>query len=443
MSETRTRNGDRLRVRQRVGKYRIERCLSEGPFAAVYQAYDTIEGIRVALKIPHLRLMDEKFLEDFRKEVRLTARLDHERVLGIKNASFIDQTFVIVSPLGKETLADRMQRRLSLDTALDLAEQSIEAVAHAHQHRIVHCDIKPENFLLFAGPRVRLTDFGIAKVAFRTLDASGSGTIGYIAPEQAMGKPSFRSDVFSLGLILYRMLSGQLPEWPFEWPPPGFARLRRKTHPELIRVIRKTLEVKPARRHPDAQALLAAFRRVKKKALAYQPRRRRTKKRKRKARDWRQVRYHQFQRAYGRALETRHSCRSCGGPVSEYMRACPWCGQGRKTFRDKTAFPARCPRCRRGVKRDWRYCPWCYGPKFKSFSTRTYSDRRYAAHCANPKCPRKVLMPFMKYCPWCRQRVKKNWKFEHSRDKCPSCAWGVLRAYWNFCPWCGKRIARH
>jgi serine/threonine protein kinase len=96
----------------------------------------------------------------------------------------------------------------------------IEAVAYAHRQRIIHCDIKPENFILFPDNRLRLTDFGIARVAQNTVAGSGSGTVGYMAPEQAMGKPSMRSDVFSLGLVIYRMLTGQLPEWPFEWPPP-------------------------------------------------------------------------------------------------------------------------------------------------------------------------------------------------------------------------------
>jgi serine/threonine protein kinase len=97
------------------------------------------------------------------------------------------------------------------------------AIAYAHAHnRVIHCDVKPDNFILFPDNVLKLADFGIAKVAYQTLRASGSGTVGYVAPEQAMGKPSFRSDVFSLGLILYRMFSGVLPEWPYAGRLPSF-----------------------------------------------------------------------------------------------------------------------------------------------------------------------------------------------------------------------------
>ncbi len=437
------RGGHRLRRGQRLGKYRIEACLWDGNYAAVHRAYDTIEGIRVALKIPHVHLMDDQFLEDFRHEVRLAAKLDHDHVLSIKNASFIGDYFVIVYLLGEETLADRMARRLSTSSILDLAEQAIEAVAHAHQHRIIHCDIKPENFILFPGQRMRLTDFGIAKLTLRTMEASGSGTLGYIAPEQAMGKPSFRSDVFSLGLILYKMFSGCLPEWPFDWPPAGVARLRKKAHPDLIAVIRKALEVKPARRYADAQQMLDAFQRVKSKSLAHGTKQGRRRKNGTARRDWRQVRFDQFRKTFGRALQTRYDCRKCGGPVSEFMRACPWCGSSRKKHSEETAFPARCPRCERGLKLDWRYCPWCYGPGFENISSREYSDKRYEARCSNPACKRNVLMPFMRYCPQCRRAVKKKWKVEGSREKCASCGWGVAGNFWMYCPWCSKRIAKN
>jgi serine/threonine-protein kinase len=264
-----------FRSRQKLGKYRIERRLADGGFAAVYQALDTIEGIRVALKVPHTAAMDSSVMDDFRKEVRLTAKLDNPHILPIKNASFIDGHFVIAFPLGVQSLADRLRSRMSLRTTLDFAGQMLDAVAYAHRQRIIHCDIKPENFIVFPGNRLRLTDFGIAKIALRTVRASGSGTIGFIAPEQAMGKPSLRSDVFSLGLILYRMFSGNLPEWPFHWPPEGYSRLRRRVHPELITILRKAIEVVPRRRFRDADQMRVAFERLGPRVLKYAARARR------------------------------------------------------------------------------------------------------------------------------------------------------------------------
>ena len=256
-----------MKARQKLGKYRIERRLANGGFAVVYQAMDTIEGIRVALKVPHNVNIDDSVLREFRHEVRMTAKLDHPNILPLKNASFIDDRFVIVFPLVERSLDDRLRRRLSLHTAMYYSEQLIEAVAYAHRSRIIHCDIKPENVIIFGGNRLRLTDFGIAKVALRTVRASGTGTVGYMAPEQAMGKPAFRSDVFSLGLILYRMFSGEWPEWPYKWPPAGYRKLRGRVHPDLITFLRKAIEVNPRDRFRDADQMLAAFRKVKGKAL--------------------------------------------------------------------------------------------------------------------------------------------------------------------------------
>lgn len=258
-----------FRARQKLGKYRIERRLADGGFASVYRAMDTIEGIRVALKVPHPSMINEAVLNDFRNEVRLIAKLDHPHILPLKNASFIDDHFVLAYPLGVESLSDRLSRRMSMETALDFAEQLLDAVAYAHRARIIHCDIKPENVILFPGNRLRLTDFGIAKVAQRTVRASGTGTVGYMAPEQAMGKPSLKSDVFSLGLIIYRMFSGQWPEWPYQWPPAGVARLRGRAHPDLIVFLRKALEVKAHDRFRDADQMLYAFKRVKPRAMRY------------------------------------------------------------------------------------------------------------------------------------------------------------------------------
>jgi len=253
----------RLRARQRLGKYRIERRLANGPRASVYQAYDTIHGVRVALKVPDPDIMDEGFLDEFRREARLSERMEHRNVLPIQNACFIDDYFVIAMPLGIETLADRMTRRMSTERALDLTRQALAAVAHAHSRKIIHCDVKPENFILFDDHRLRLTDFGFSKIAVRPVgQASGSGTVGYLAPEQALGRPMFQSDVFALGLVIYRMFSGTLPAWPYTWPPPGYARIRGKLRPRMMAWLRTALAYKPQDRYKNAVTMERAFNKI-------------------------------------------------------------------------------------------------------------------------------------------------------------------------------------
>jgi serine/threonine protein kinase len=107
---------------------------------------------------------------------------------------------------------------------------------------------------------LRLADFGIARFAQHTVRASGSGTVGYLAPEQALGKPSLRSDVFALGLVLYRMFAGQLPEWPFEWPLPGARRLSATVSPEFVKLLRRALAVDHRKRFADAERMQRAAR---------------------------------------------------------------------------------------------------------------------------------------------------------------------------------------
>jgi len=429
-----------LRARQKLGKYRIERRLSDGPIAAVYQALDTISGMRVALKIPHPASMTEHYLSDFKREARLAPRLEHPNILPIRDASFIADRFVITMPLGRESLHDRMKRRISNETALKFVEQALASVAHAHRARVIHCDIKPENFIVFDDDELRLTDFGFSKVALHTLRASGSGTVGYIAPEQAVGRPMFQSDVFSLGLVIYQLLTGYLPEWPYDWPPPHIERLRRKLKPALVDWLRKAIEVRPEKRYKNADVMYRAFKRLgngslKKKRAA------RARRKNDDPRLWQRVLFKEFQRKYKSVLETRHECPSCSGPIAETMQTCPWCGTDIKIEKLEPSYPAQCPRCHRGSKLDWRYCAWCYGPGFEVETTRSFSDKRYQARCANEKC-RGRLMPFMRYCPWCHTKVKRDWKLPGSSARCGSCHWGVDRNYWHHCPWCGKALEK-
>lgn len=432
---------DRLRAGSRLGKYRIERKLGDGGFAAVYRALDTLEGLRVALKVPHGSGSRADMEDEFRGEIRLAARLDHPNIMPLKNADVIDGRLVLVYPLGEKTLAERLRSRLSLKAAMEYAEQMLAAVAFAHEQRVIHCDIKPDNFILRDG-ELMLADFGIAKVSWRTVSASGAGTIGYCAPEQAMGKPSFRSDVFSLGLVLYRMFSGQLPEWPFDWPPPGHDRLRSRLHPDMIALVRRSLEVNPRKRFASATPMLAAFSRVKPVALRSVAKKRTTTRKNSAVPHWKQVQWRQFQRAFSRTLETSHQCSRCRGPVSEVMGCCPWCGKRRVRHDGETRFPTCCPRCYRGLKSDWQYCPWCFGPGFDVGTSRNFSDKRYIARCTNENCREKKLMAFMRYCPCCRRKALRNWKIKGVKDACSRCAWGVVSEFWDFCPWCAKKVVK-
>jgi serine/threonine-protein kinase len=426
-----------LKARQKLGKYRIEKRLSDGPIAAVYQALDTIHGSRVALKVPYANNMSEFYLSDFKREARLTARLEHPNILPIRDASYIDGRFVVVMPLGKEALGDRMGRRLSTETALELTEQALASVAHAHRNKVIHCDIKPDNFILFPGNRLRLTDFAFSKIAAHTVRASGSGTVGYIAPEQAVGRPMYQSDVFSLGLVIYELYSGYVPEWPYAWPPPGIERLRAKLSPTLVEWLRRAIEVAPKKRYKNAVVMYNEFKRL---SNGSAKRRRRAK---RAPIDdptlWQHVLFEQFQRKYRKALATRYECKHCGGPMAEPMQACPWCGAAADFQSATTSFPAECPRCHRGTKLDWHYCAWCYGPGFEVSTNRRFADRRYTSRCTNARC-RGELMPYMRYCPWCRAKVKRKWKLPRGKAACPACHWGVDRDYWHHCPWCSKAL---
>jgi serine/threonine protein kinase len=426
-----------LRTRQKLGKYRIEGRLSDGQYASIYKAYDTIQGIRVALKVPHEDAMDEFFLQDFRREARLAPRLEHENVLPIRDASFIDGRFVIVMPLGVQSLADRQRRRMSTQTALDFTEQALAAVARAHEVKIIHCDIKPENFIIFPEGRLKLTDFGFSKIAQRKMLASGSGTVGYIAPEQAVGRPMFQSDVFSLGLMIYELFSGHLPSWPYAWPPANVKRVRAKLGPGLVGWLRKAIEVNPEQRYKNAVSMYREFRRLRNGAVAKNRRaRRQTSDDPLSVTD---VLFRQFRRKYRKVLPTPHECHACTGPISQEMIGCPWCGVKLRAKTLAKDFPAACPRCGRGSKLDWPFCAWCYGRSFEVETNRHYPDKRYVARCSHADC-RGELMPFMRYCPWCRRKVARPWRLEKSRDRCPSCRWGVDLDYWHYCPWCSVSL---
>ena len=253
-----------LRVGSRLCKYRIQKRLGEGGFATVFAAVDTVEDRRVALKIPDSRYVSNtQSLDDMQREVRIMAKLQHPGIVPLKDARLIDGHFVMVFPLGEETLADRLCRRLSRANAVDYVVQMIDAVAYAHASGVLHRDIKPENFILFHDQEICLTDFGLARIEQGySHDISASGTLGYMASEQAMGRPSYRSDVFSLGLVIYRMLSGELPEYPFTSPLPGFNKLRKGLSNDFVALIKKAIDPTPSKRFRDAVAMANALKKI-------------------------------------------------------------------------------------------------------------------------------------------------------------------------------------
>jgi serine/threonine protein kinase len=251
-----------LRIGQRLDKYRLLKRMGEGGFATVFSAQDMIVDRKVALKIPDPQHLGQtSSLEDLQREVRIMARLNHPGILPLRDARFINGHFVMVFPLGEETLEDRLTRRMSRATAVHYVAQMVSALAYAHEQSVLHRDIKPENFVLFPDRTIQLSDFGLARIERGGHDVSASGTIGYMSPEQAMGRPSYRSDVFSLGLVIYRILAGEIPEYPFE-SLPGFNRLRRGLSQEFVALIRKSIDPSPRKRFRDAVAMQNALSKI-------------------------------------------------------------------------------------------------------------------------------------------------------------------------------------
>lgn len=244
-----------LRVGGKLGKYKLLRRLGQGAFARVYAGFDTIEQRHVALKIPHTP--DQEALDDALHEVRVMGKLSHPNILGMRGADFVEGHLVLTFPLGLESLDERLKRRVGRRRAIEYTRQLLEGLAHAHERKVVHRDIKPDNIIVFESG-LKISDFGAARASCRTRYGTSVGTVGYMAPEQGLGRSSPRADVFSMGLVLYRMTTGRLLEWPFEWPGPGGARLGTWP-PVWSEFLRGALELHEHRRYPNGERMLSAF----------------------------------------------------------------------------------------------------------------------------------------------------------------------------------------
>ena len=425
----------RYYIGQKIGKYKLLKKMGDGAFGVVYKALDQIEGGHVALKIHNHTANDPEILAFFKHEVRLLSRVDHHNILKFKNADIFDGRLYIVSELGLGSLDDKDRRSIRVAFALNVLEQILEALIEVEKHNIVHRDIKPGNIILFPNNVVKLGDFGIAKVLERAGKsiATDAGTRGYFAPEQIFGRPSFASDIFSLGLVVYELITGVLPQWPFRWPFHGAEKFTKRVSASVRPVIRKALEFEENERYSDALTMYNDLLSAIDKQNGVQS----TVSRKRMM-PWRRYRELEFSNRYANLLDLKYKCAECSGPISEYMMYCPWCGTDKNSFKGISGFPGVCRRCHHGVKDEWDYCPWCYGKKFSWADVIVTEDKRYVKKCHNKFCGERKVMRWMHYCPWCHVKIKP-WIVKQLNGRCHKCRWSVASDFWDYCPWCGER----
>ena len=201
-----------------VGPYRIVRCLGAGAMGEVYLARDSRLDRDVALKLlsPHLGGDDESRAR-FARETRAVARLDHPNVVALHEVGdHLGRPYLVMQYVDGVSLSEFARgRRLTIETVLDLGVQLCGGLQAAHERGVVHRDVKPSNILVDSHLRARLVDFGVASIAGGApLTATGSlcGTVGYVSPEGVLGGDAdVRSDIFSLGVVLYEILTGHLP----------------------------------------------------------------------------------------------------------------------------------------------------------------------------------------------------------------------------------------
>jgi serine/threonine-protein kinase len=256
------------------GEYQVEREIGKGGNARIYLAVDK-QGRRVALKVLHPELLVSVAADRFLREIRLCSQLEHPHIARLLDSGEREWiVYYVMTYAEGPTLREHLGRvsRLPIPEVVRLADDLLEALDHAHAHGIVHRDVKPENVVLGRDGAV-LLDFGIA----RAVAASGSdrltrsgiavGTSTYMSPEQitAVKEIDHRSDVYSLGCVLFECLAGQPPfihrneavvlQLHLTQPPPELRTLRPETPRELAEGIARALEKAPGARWQSAAAM--------------------------------------------------------------------------------------------------------------------------------------------------------------------------------------------
>ena len=261
-------------------RYALDEVIATGGMATVYRARDEVLARTVAVKILDPRLADDQsFLERFRREALAAARLTHPNIVSIYDTGTEEKDdgarhFIVMEFCGGGTLADLLAAEAPLqpDRLAAIGAAICDALAYAHRNEVIHRDVKPANVLLADDGAVKVSDFGIAKAAFTGKDVTTSGallgTVTYISPEQAQGEePDERSDIYSLGVVLYELATGRPPfsaDSPLatamlhvKEPPPPPRTIRGGIPRDLEEVILSALAKDPAERPATADELRA------------------------------------------------------------------------------------------------------------------------------------------------------------------------------------------
>jgi beta-lactam-binding protein with PASTA domain/predicted Ser/Thr protein kinase len=261
------------------GRYRIVRKLGTGGMADVYLAEDQELGRRVAIKILNDRhAADDSFIERFRREAKNAAGLSHPNIVSIYDRGTAEDTYYIAMEyLDGRSLKELIVGRgpAPIKIAVEYARQILAAVGFAHRHGIVHRDIKPHNVLVGPEGRLKVTDFGIARSGASQMTEVGSiiGTAQYLSPEQARGSPVDQtSDLYSVGVVLFELLTGQVPftgDTPLEIAmkhlsevPKPPSELRPDVPHDLDLVVLRALAKDPSERYATAEEMDADLERV-------------------------------------------------------------------------------------------------------------------------------------------------------------------------------------